>query len=301
MQFTGVGGDFGGGGYGNAIDNRIANEIQRFGNIRFSNFLLTISTNVRPQTTEDMDEGEEEAALTHWLRDNLNELFGSFENLNGNVLKPAGSDNSARVEFPANNRIGTVKSRIGIERGAAQRGQVHAHVLMEVMHRYDTPTDENGPQDYGMDKDYLGVHVNVTALREWLNQRIDSMRIPVYRRPLKIYVNSRLLTKNNDNTNKWLTLAYINKDSAKDDNEGNMRDLVADRQRADLELQQARDTVNRHEKGRHLVTGGEVRAPPMARTTAAPVPPQMVRTTAAPVPPQIVYQRPNLPLPRNFL
>lgn len=252
-----------------------------------------------------MDEEEEEAALTRWLRDNLTELFNSFDNLNGNVLKPAGSPNSDRAQFPPVNRIGTIKSRIGIERGAAQRGQVHAHVLLEVMHRYDVPIDENGPQDYGMDRDYLGVHVNVTALREWLNQRIDSMRIPVYRRPLKVYVNSRLLTKNNDNTNKWLTYAYIHKDVAKDDRDGNMRDLRADRQNAEIELQQAARTITAHGVGGALVTGDAFRPDP-------PAPPQMELVTE---PRQMQtraqaarrdqtfqgYSRPEARQPRNFL
>jgi len=291
MHFTGRYGGYnsGFGGDGSAVDNAIANTIQRFGNIRFSNFLLTISTNVVPADSDEMSARQEELALTRWLRDNLNTLFGSFDEMNGNVLKPAGSANSLRQQFPAVNRIGTVKSRIGIERGAAQRGQVHAHVLLEVMHRYDVPTAENGPQDAGMDKDYLGVHVNVTALREWLNQRIDNMRIPVFRRPLKVYVNSRLLTKNNDNTNKWLSLAYINKDRAKDDNSGAvMRDLNVDRANADPELVQARSTILRRESGRHTTTGGAVRAPQMV----APPPLQ---------PPQMVYQRPVAPQPRNYM
>lgn len=316
MHFTGrYGGyDSGFGGNGPSVDEEIANQIQRFGNIRFSNFLITISTNVVPADSTDMSARQEELALTRWLRDNLNTLFGSFDEMNGNVLKPAGSPNSQRQQFPAVNRIGTVKSRIGIERGAAQRGQVHAHIVLEVMHRYDTPIDENGPQDAWMDKDYLGVHVNVTALREWLNQRIDNMRIPVYRRPLKVYVNSRLLTKNNDNANKWLSLAYISKDRAKDDNSGAvMRDLRVDRANADPELVQAHDTILRHEAGRHTIPGGAVRPPQMVAPpplqppqvidnrprAPPPVPPQII--DRRPQPPKMVYQRPVAPQPRNYL
>jgi len=292
MQFTGgYGGYDPGNGLGhynvdNRVDQEIANQIQRFGNIRFSNFLLTVSTNVRPEDQDGgLSEEEEEAALTRWLRDNLTELFGSFYNLNGNVLKPAGSPNSNREEFPFPNKIGTVKSRIGIERGAAQKGQVHAHILLEVMHRYDTPIMENGPQDANMDKDYLGVHINVAAMREWLNQRIPGMQIDNHRRPLKVYVNSKLLTKNNDNTNKWLTYAYINKDVAKDNYETQeTRNLRVDRAVADPELKAAARTIQNH-----TVSNTTVRAPQ---------PP--VQEYATVRPPAMNYQRPAAPQPRNF-
>jgi hypothetical protein len=296
------------GGYDDPIDNEIHNQIQRFGNIRFSNFLITISTNVVPKTGALITEREEEAALTRWLRDNLNELFNNWSELNGNVIKPAGSPNSDRQTFPPNNRIATIKSKIGIERGAAQRGQVHAHVVLEIMHRYDTATPENGAQDYGMDKDYIGVHINVTALREWLNNRIHLMVIPLERQPLKCYVNSRLLTKNNDNTNKWLTLAYISKDTDKTG-----RNLNQDKRNADPELQDAHRIIQRNGQ-RHNANARDPN----------PAPPQMVRTTrAAPQAPAMemvtearqmqtraqgqqrqqtygAYQRPNAPQPRNY-
>lgn len=309
MQFTGVGGGYG--GYDDPIDNEIHNQIQRFGNIRFSNFLITISTNVVPATSPDITEQEEERALTRWLRDNLNDLFNNWDELNGNVLKPAGSPNSQRQTFPAHNRIATVKSKIGIERGAAQRGQVHAHVVLEVMHRYDTPTADNGPQDYGMDKDYLGVHVNVTALREWLNARIHTMVIPLYRQPMKVYVNSRLLTKNNDNTNKWLTLAYISKDVAKDNYQtGATRNLTQDRLNADPELQDAHRVIQQGQ--RHNVNAPAPPAPQMVQTTRDPpqAPGMQMVTEARQIQTRAQaqqreatfggYQKPNAPQPRNY-
>lgn len=163
-------------------------------NLRFSNFLITLSTNVVPET--DAEAG----ALAQWLRDESNNLFADWARLNGTVLKPAGSPNDSNLNLGDNHQVVSCRSRVSLESGE-QKGQYHAHVVLEVAHTY---TDKNS---YGNS----GVHINVAALREYLNGQIYLMGIAPQRMPEKIYVNSRLLTKQTDNSAKWLTLQYINK------------------------------------------------------------------------------------------
>jgi hypothetical protein len=215
-------------------------------NLRFSNFMLTLSTNVKPKNDDEKD------SLTNWLVMTTNTLFNDWAVCNGTVLKPAGSPNGDGMRFPANCKIISVKSRISVEQGDNQHGQVHAHVLLEVAHEYTR--QEHGAEGIGheVDKPIIGVHVNVTTLREYLNSRIGEMDIESERRPPKIYVNSRLLTKGTDNSNKWLTLQYINKDRARD-NGGGTRNLRADEgQAADPALSRARQL---------LIRGGEEHGP----------------------------------------
>jgi len=259
--------------------------------LRYSNFLITISTNVRPQNDGEKD------ALTEWLIDRADEMFNSFDTMNGNLLKPPGTRNESKEAFPEENKIISVKSRFSVEQGQAQRGQVHAHVLLEVAHEYIR--QEDGADGVGQEsgKDNLGVHVNVLALREWLNARIDQMQID--RRPEKVYVNCKLLTKGTDNSNKWLTLQYISKDRAKD-NDGGRRNLREDEMNArDPELSRVRHNMLRGGLNATLeeydvrkdeiddspsedflppgALGGDPMAPTWRRTTVPP--PEMKKTT----------------------
>lgn len=167
-------------------------------NLRFSNFLITLSTNVVPQTDS------EAGALARWLRDETNNLFDDWGRLNGTVLKPAGSPNDSNLNLGDDHQVVSARARISLESGE-QKGQYHAHVVLEIAHTY---VDKNG---WG----HVGVHVNVAALREYLNGQIYLMAIDPARKPEKIYVNSRLLTKQTDNSAKWLTLQYINKTADK--------------------------------------------------------------------------------------
>ena len=199
-------------------------------NLRYSNFLITISTNVVPNSDGEL------IALSDWLGDRAEDLFQQWHILNGTVLKPAGSDNRDGHGFPDPVQIISVRSRFSIEQGNAQRGQVHMHVLLEVAHTY---TDQvEGNEGVSMDdRPVIGVHVNVYQIRERLNAAIHQMDIAPNRRPPKIYVNSRLLTRGTDNSSKWLTLQYINKDVAVPDigSYGQPRDLRADEQDAPAE------------------------------------------------------------------
>jgi hypothetical protein len=258
--------------------------------LRYSNFLITISTNVRPQSEDERD------ALVEWLLNTLGELFSDFDLMNGNVLKPPGTRNEDHASFPADNKIIKITNRIAVEQGAAQQGQIHAHVLLEVAHRY--VTQEHGAEGTGNDtgKPHLGVHVNVLALRTYLNGRIHEMQIDGSRLPSKIYVNCRLLTKGTDNSNKFLTLQYLNKDRAKD-NDGGERDLVADGAAADPQLRHVQNVLLNgapdigYDPETHSVLRGtedlRPKAHKMARTTV-PAPffvnttvpaPNFVRTT----------------------
>ena len=207
-------GDFGEGRGGQHLMNAA-----RAQTLRYSNFLLTISTNKVPKDDAERDE------LVDWLIRTLEPLFSNFDVLNGNLLKPAGTRNYEKAQFPEDNLIIKVRSVTSIEQGAAQHGQIHAHVLLEVAHKYITQmhgaTGEGG--DTG--KGNLGVHVNIGALRDYMNGHIPSMHID--NPPPKIYCDCKLLTKGTDNSNKWLTLQYITKDSAKD-NGGGVRNLRAD-------------------------------------------------------------------------
>lgn len=161
-------------------------------------------------------------ALAQWLTDQCERLFQHWDLLNGTVLKPAGTSNFRRVAFPDDHKIVKVRSRVSIERGDFNqgKGQMHSHTLVEVAHRYLDQTD--GATGIGEDtgKPHVGVHTNVMALRDYLNRHIPEMQIDPDRRPQKIYVNSKLLTKGTDQSNKWLTLQYITKQSAKDGHGG---------------------------------------------------------------------------------
>lgn len=167
----------------------------------FSNFVLTISTNVVPE------DNVERAALADWLRIQANNLFDDFYRLNGTVLKPAGSPNAQNLTLGLEHRIEGVRSRITLERGTL-RGQMHMHVVMEVAHRYTQRNEWNK----------MGVHVNTTAIRNYLQSQIPSMEIDPDRRPTKIYVNSRLIANLNNQQTKWMALQYIHKDVDKDGN-----------------------------------------------------------------------------------
>lgn len=222
-------------GFGDGAGGAILNAA-RAQTLRYSNFLLTISTNVRPRDEHERD------GLVEWLLNVLDTLFNDWNLINGNVIKPPGTDNRDRVTFPDDHKIMKVRSMTSIEQGDFQQGQIHAHVVLEVAHRY--VSQEHGAEGDGNDngKPLLGCHVNVVALRDYLNSFIPEMGIADDRKPPKIYVNSRLLTKGTDNSNKFLTLQYINKDRAKD-NGGGMRDLERDARRADPNLRAARESL----------------------------------------------------------
>lgn len=268
-------------------------------NLRFSNFMITLSTNVVPETDDEQD------ALTAWLIIQTQELFNNWNMLNGTVLKPAGSNNDMGYKFPNNHKIKSVRSKIAVEKGGAQRGQMHAHVLLEVAHTYTR--QEHGAEGIGYDRGRanLGVHVNVRTIRDFLNGQIHTMDITEGRKPSKIYVNSKLLTKGTDNSNKWLTLQYINKDIARD-NGGGMRNLRFDegmthdpdasRTRQILlhgGLERGPETHNVEPVGAdeeydwrndpNLNLGGPLpvpEAPAFIRTTSNAVPPQMTNVTS---------------------
>lgn len=220
----------GGRGGGGGDEQRLMNAVQHQ-NLRYSNFLITISTNVVPNSDY------EQRALAEWLADRAEDMFQQWHVLNGTVLKPAGSDNQEGHGFPDPIQIISVRSRFSIEQGdTAQRGQVHMHVLVEVAHTYTNQVDGNEGTTAD-DRPVIGVHTNVYQMRERLNAAIPQMQIDPNRRPPKIYVNSRLLTKGTDQSSKWLTLQYINKDVAAPDreNHGQPRDLRADEAEAPAE------------------------------------------------------------------
>lgn len=195
--------------------------------LRYSNFFLTISTNVKATNVPDRNE------LTNWLMHVLNPLLTDWDVCNGNLLKPSGSENGDFARFPDSHKIIKIRSIIGIEQGNNQRGQVHAHVTLEVAHEY--VRQQHGAEGVGQDtgRNNIGVHVNVRALRAYLNERIPEMNID--NKPAKIYVNCRLLTKGTDNSNKWLSVQYLSKDTAKDNN-GGTRNLRADERKAGDEI-----------------------------------------------------------------
>jgi hypothetical protein len=308
-------------------DDRIVNAA-RAQTLRYSNFLLTISTNVRPRDEEERD------ALVEWLLNHLGELFGDFDLMNGNVLKPPGTANGDMARFPADNKIIKITNRIAVEQGDYQQGQIHAHVLLEVAHQY--VTQEHGAEGTGNDtnRPHLGVHINVAALRNWLNDRIPDMNVAGDRRPPKIYVNSRLLTKGTDNSNKFLTLQYLNKDRAKD-NGGGTRNLVGDARAADPTLTHIRDVLREGAEGighdpENIVVrrsespenwrdddrvglGGALSAgnspvqvrrprfePQASRPRARPIPPQFVAQNPAAAAPKFVRTTTNQKGPRKF-
>lgn len=176
--------------------------------LRFSNFLVTISTNVIPKSTMSR------IALTQWLDRSCRDLFADFDSLNGTVIKPAGSPNEDKEKFPPfQNKIVGIRALVTIEEGGT-RGQMHAHIVLEISHLYA------GRNEYGLS----GVHLNRMAINEYFNDRIPEMQILDAQKPKSCYINCRLLTKGTDNSSKWLTLAYLNKDR---DSQG--RDLRHDR------------------------------------------------------------------------
>ena len=101
-------GDFGEGRGGRDLMNAA-----RAQTLRYSNFLLTISTNKVPQSDEERYE------LVDWLIRVLTPLMRDFDLLNGNVLKPPGTRNYEKSQFPPDNLIIKVRSVISIEIGRA--------------------------------------------------------------------------------------------------------------------------------------------------------------------------------------
>lgn len=196
---------------------------------RWSNFLITINTNVKPRTMG------ETLACTNWLILMCEMLFGTFEGLNGTVLKPAGAPNDTHAKFEGPHLISGVAARVTIEQGN-QQGRIHAHILLEVCHHY---TEANS---YGL----IGIHINRTALHQFLKDHLHMLALPELRRPASIYVDCKLLTTKTDNSNKFLTMAYINKDRAKDNGDSpNQKslDLRAQYASAPAKLQHIYDVV----------------------------------------------------------
>jgi len=276
-------------------------------NLRYSNFLITVSTNVTPNSIQEM------GALTQWLIQSTSRLFGSWDYLNGRVLKPPGTPNSEMRAFPADHSIISVRSKIAVEEGGVL-GQMHAHILLEVAHEYTRQRD--GAEGYGNEtgRPYLGVHTNVLAMREFFNARIQDMDLEDARKPGKIYVNSKLLTKGTDNSNKWLTLQYLNKDVGRD-NGGGYRNLRFDEAVANnAEDSNVRSLLLR--RGENNTVEPEHRAPspepefdlevaaspPLLRP--APFPPRFVHVNRPPAQPprppgmRVVTSAANVGLPR---
>lgn len=167
--------------------------------MRWSNFLITVNTNVKP---DNLMQG---VALTEWLMESCEELFSDFDSMNGRVLKPAGAPNDEFPKFENNHKISGVSTRVTVEMGA-QKGLVHAHILLEICHHYDQKNK------YG----YAGVHINRTLLHDFFKSRIEFVRLPDGKKPKSVYIDSKVLTTSTDNSNKFLTLHYLNKDRARD-------------------------------------------------------------------------------------
>lgn len=249
------GGAVGAGGLGGGFNAAGLNEGGQ--TLRFSNFLITISTNVHP-----LDDTERNHIST-WLVNRTQELFNNWDRFNGTVIKPAGTLNGQELRFPDNHRIVAVSSNVAIEEGdfRGHAGQIHAHVLLEIAHCYDR--QEHGAAGWGTDqpdREYKGVHVNVRTLRRYLNGLIGVMGIHLNRHPRKIYLHCQLLTKGTDNSSKWLTLAYIDKQNAKD-NGGGVRNLAADRAADDPELQALRGPLRQTPYQHRLQPGGDCGPP----------------------------------------
>ena len=221
--------------FGDGVGEEFLRQAIKRQTLRYSNFLITFSTNLQPK------DRQEQNAVVRWLERQVVTLFGQWDTFNGTVVKPAGSPNSPPQGFGSDHKIRSVRSRVGIEVGDFQRGkgQVHAHITLEIAHEYSDKSDG------GM----IGVHTNVGAMRAFLSSRIQSMDIDDDRKPKKIYVNSKLLTTGTDNSNKWLTYQYLEKQTAHG-NDGTEIDLIQDRENADPELQHIREVVR---------TGGLVR------------------------------------------
>ncbi len=250
----------GGRGGGGGAEDRLMNNAVHHQNLRYSNFLITISTNVVPNSDHELD------ALTDWLIAQSDDLFRQWHILNGTVLKPAGSNNQDGHGFPDPVQIISVRSRTAIEQGGTQRGQIHMHVLLEVAHTYTDTVDGN--EGMGIDdRPVIGVHVNVFQIRERLNAAIQTMNIDAARRPPKIYVNSRLITRGTDNSSKWLTLQYLNKDLAVPDvgSHGQPRNLRDDEEDAP---QEDRDTAERLREAATVTVAPDGASPPQRRAVA---------------------------------
>lgn len=153
-------------------------------------------------------------------------LFADFGSMNGIILKPAGSPNDEMQLVPEGQVVG-VRVKVTIEQGKG-RGFMHCHVLLEVCH---TSRQRN---QWGM----MGIHLNRRGLQEYLDHHIDQMPVMANQRPEKCYVNMRLLTRGTDNSNKWLTLEYLDKDR---DVSG--RNLKRDRQNAPEQLREVRQKM----------------------------------------------------------
>lgn len=190
------------------VDAQLMRAAQGGEKLYWSNFLITVNTNFTPQN------GVEEFGVINYLQDACAELFSDFDSLNGVLIKPAGAPNAENVPVDPNGIVG-IKSRVGIEQGA-ERGCVHAHILVEVCHRLG---DNN---EFGM----KGIHVNRGALQRFFDERLQNRDFGG-RRIERVYLNSRLQTKATDNSSKYMTIAYLNKDT-----DIFRRNLAAQRNRA---------------------------------------------------------------------
>ncbi len=197
----------------------------------FSNYHITVVLNVNATELE-------EDALFDWLIHNCQEIFGSWENLNNFVFKPAGTrnDQEIKIDDVLGIRVISVRTVIGLELGEARR-HPHAHCVMEVAHEsQDDPANPVAPSG----KTYKGVHVNVATMKAYFNEHLHEIDIARHRIPAQIYLNSRLLTTGTDNSRKFLTLQYIGKTTARD-NDGGRRNLLADRAMADPDDQRVHE------------------------------------------------------------
>lgn len=202
------------------LEERLNWAIQEQQKTLWSNWLITINSNVVPRSIA------QRIGMTQWLRDGITQLFGDFNLLNGLILKPAGSPNDERVGLDGNTIIG-VRTALGVEQ-APQTKLMHGHILLEVSHL------AVGLNAWGK----TGVHLNVTGLREWFDANIHQMPVMNSQKPKHVYVQVKLLTTGTDNSNKWLTLAYIDKDR---DIHG--RNLKRDRQQAPEDLRRIRQKI----------------------------------------------------------
>jgi len=97
----------------------------------YSNFLITINTNVKPKTEEEFNEVQEafEDFLT-WLfhKEHADERLFKFINLPSRGIKGKKSD------FPE--KFKRIDSETVIELGQSRRGgRIHSHTLLEVTHK----------------------------------------------------------------------------------------------------------------------------------------------------------------------
>jgi hypothetical protein len=159
----------------------------------WSNFLITVNTRIVPQTDAERVE------VVRWMQTCCQELFEDFDSLNGVLIKPAGSENGEGEQVDADGIVG-VRARVGIEQGP-DRGHLHCHIVVEVNHTLGE-VNEHGQK---------GVHVNRAALQRFFDERLPRMDLPDARRVRRIYLNNRLLTKGTDNSSKFMTLEYLNK------------------------------------------------------------------------------------------